>query len=252
LDNISGKVENQNKGYLIGGLAMILYGTKLATKDVDIVFDSQNDASLFVATMKNCGFHEVKNLTREYRDLEAHQVLESANGCRFDIFVRVVCNCLVLTAGMKKRAREVFSAGNLQLFAIAPEDIFLFKSVTNRPDDLADMALIAGHGLDWKVIEEELRNQPDFWQWLPHYYRSLEELEVEYSISSPSKRKLEKEAEIAMGIGVIVNRLEEHPLSLAEIMEILGADDSTFSLEVLERMKNSHVVKEVGGLFYLI
>lgn len=41
LESISGKVENQNKGYLIGGLAMILYGTKLATKDVDIVFDSQ-------------------------------------------------------------------------------------------------------------------------------------------------------------------------------------------------------------------
>ncbi len=252
LERVSEKLEKEIQGYLIGGLAMISYGTKFVTKDVDIVFDSHKNAPVFVKAMKNIGFREARNLTTEYLNLEAHQVLESDDGSRFDIFVNTVCNCLELTEGMKNRAHEVFVSGNLQLFAIAPEDIFLFKSVTNRPDDLADMAIIAGYGLDWKIIEQELRNQQDYWKWLPHYYRSLEELEVEYSIIAPSKKRLEKEAEIAMGIGVILNRLEEHPLSLDEVVKILDADDLTFSLEVLKRMKSLGLIKEDRELYHLI
>lgn len=252
LKRLSGKLEKEIQGYLIGGLAMIFYGTKLATKDVDVVFDSYENTQVFVKAMKNIGFFEVKNLTGEYLNLEAHQVLESDDGCRFDIFMNKVCDCLVLTEGMKRRAKGVLSSGNLKLFAIAPEDIFLFKSVTNRPDDLADMAIIAGYGLDWKIIEEELKTQPNYWRWLPHYFRSLEELEEEYNIIAPSKKKLEKEAEIAMGIGVILDRLEEHPLSLDEVVKLLDVYDLTFSLEVLDRMKNLGLIKEEEGLYYKI
>ncbi|HUV80351.1 MAG TPA: hypothetical protein VMW40_05970 [Candidatus Bathyarchaeia archaeon] len=114
------------------------------------------------------------------------------------------------------------------------------------------MAIIAGYGLDWKIIEQELRNQQDYWKWLPHYYRSLEELEVEYSIIAPSKKRLEKEAEIAMGIGVILNRLEEHLLSLDDVSKILDADDLTFSREVLKRMKTLGLIKEDRELYHLI
>lgn len=252
LETISEKVEKEIWGYLIGGLAMILYGTKLATKDVDIVFDSNENVNVFVKAMKNIGFSGVKNLTGEYLNLEAHHILEAYNGCRFDIFMNTVCNCLVLTEGMKKRANEVLSAGNLKLFAIAPEDLFLFKSVTSRIDDLADMAVIAGYGLDWKIIEEELRNQPNYWKWLPHYFRSLVELEEEYSIITPSKEKLEKEAEISMGIEVLLNRLEDQSLSLDMVAKILDVDDLTFSLTVLAKMKNLGLIKEEKGLYYLI
>lgn len=38
--------------------------------------------------------------------------LESDDGCRFDIFMNKVCNSLVLTGGMKKRARDVFKIPN--------------------------------------------------------------------------------------------------------------------------------------------
>ncbi len=114
------------------------------------------------------------------------------------------------------------------------------------------MAIIAGYGLDWKIIEEELRNQPNYWKWLPHYFRSLVELEEEYSIITPSKEKLEKEAEISRGIEVLSNRLEDQSLSLDEVAKILDVDDLTFSLTVLAKMKNLCLIKEEKGLYYLI
>ena len=72
LETITEKVEKEN--HLIGGLAMIFYGTKLATKDVDIVFDSNENVNVFVKAMKIIGFSEVKNLTGEYLNLEAHHI----------------------------------------------------------------------------------------------------------------------------------------------------------------------------------
>ena len=251
LKTVSHKLEKEVEAYLIGGLAHILYGAKLATKDVDIVFDSFKNLQLFVKAMVTIGFYRVKDLTGAYQDLEAHSVLEARSGCRFDIFLNTVCNCLVLTESMKNRSKEVLSSGNLKLFAISPEDIFLFKSVTNRPDDLADMAIIAGYGLNWNIIEEELRNQPEYWKWLPHYFRSLEELEQEYSIIAPAKKKLQKDAEISMGIGVIMNRLEEQPQSFDDIVKILGADDVIFSRDLLDKMKKLGLIHEKGGLYYL-
>ncbi|MGC9445088.1 MAG: DUF6036 family nucleotidyltransferase, partial [Candidatus Methanospirareceae archaeon] len=239
------------EAYLIGGLALILHGAKLATKDVDIVFDSYKNLQVFVNAMETIGFSRVKELTGAYQNLEAHSVLEAPNGCRFDIFLNKICNCLILSEGMKNRSKEVFSSVNLKLFTISPEDIFLFKSITNRPDDLADMAIIAGSGLDWNIIEEELKNQPEYWKWVPHYFRSLVELEEEYSIISPSKKKLQKEAEISMGIGVILDRLKEQPYSFDDIVKILDADDLIFSRDIVEKMKKLGLVKEKDGLYYL-
>ena len=66
---------------------------------------------------------------------------------------------------MKSRARPYRTFGNLQVHVMAPEDIFLFKGITEREADLDDMRILAEIGLDWKAIEAECLSQKRSGRW---------------------------------------------------------------------------------------
>lgn len=251
LDKVSERLEIDILCYLIGGLAMIFHGTKTATKDIDLVFDSPRTAYEFMKNLKVRGFCEVQALAEEYRKLEAFGILEGPNNCRFDIFVGSVCGGLTLTDGMRDRAKEVYSKGNLKIYAISPEDIFIFKSITNRVDDLEDMAIITRRGLNWDIIEKELKSQPNFWKWIPHYYESLEELESEYHIISPSKSRIKGVAEICLGMVAIFGHFKVNDqISTHAIVKFLDGDED-FALIVLSQMNALGLIKEEGGYWLL-
>jgi hypothetical protein len=249
LEKVSKELESEIDGYIIGGLAMMFHGTKLATKDIDIVFDSHEKAYEFMKHLKPRGFHEVQHLTKEYRKIEAHAVLEGPDECRFDIFIGSVCGGLILTEEMKKRATKVLSLRNLNIFAMSPEDVFLLKSIAQREDDLADMATIAAMGINWVIIEIELKSQPNYWKWLPLYFSSLEALESEYNVSSPSKEALQEEAELCIGMITILQRMDS-PLATDAIVKILDGDEA-FALSVLSKMSSLGIIKEVSGFWIL-
>ena len=252
LNRISTETEVAIKGYLIGGLAMIFHGSKMTTKDIDIVFHTRESVHVFTGALKKIGFRKMEKLTPEYDNLNTWNVFEGENGCRFDIFLNTICNCLELSQEMKNRANEVFSLGNFTLFSISPEDIFLFKSITSRADDLMDMSIIASRGIEWDIIESELRNQSNYWKWLLHYYTRLEKLEEEFKIISPTTKKLAEEAEISAGILVLLNRFEEYSLYLDDVMKILDENDRDYSVKVLDKMKELGFIREEDGLFHIV
>lgn len=185
LEDISEHLESEVTMYLIGGLAMIFHGFKTITKDVDVIFDSESSLQTFISASEKAGLKGISDLTEEYADLEAQIIFESENGVRLDIFYKQVCNGLILSENMKGRSTKVFKSENLTIMAMSKEDIFLFKSITLRDDDLQDMATIAGAELDWNLIEIEARMQPESKKWLPRLYDRLIDLEDDFGVVSP-------------------------------------------------------------------
>ena len=47
-NEIASKIDGPIEGFLIGGLAMIKNKMKTATKDIDIVFENEDDARTFI------------------------------------------------------------------------------------------------------------------------------------------------------------------------------------------------------------
>jgi hypothetical protein len=249
LDEIAVKLPRPIKAFLIGGLSMIFHGAKSATKDVDIVFSIQRDAQTFIDTAEGIGLDLVENLPEDYIELEARCVLEGGNGVRFDIFIKKVCNALTLSPGMIERAEIKYEKDNLRLYVVSIEDIFLFKSITSRPDDLADMAVITGKDIQWDIIKEEAGSQSDYWKWVSRLYFRLLELEEKYKIPSPLITTLKHEAEIAQAIGVILMRFGEKPFSFEDAAEAIKEDKKDFVEQVLTKMIQQEIIKKKNNLY---
>ena len=82
------------------------------------------------------------------------------------MFLKVVCDGLFLSSGMMERANKIVYGAYLTLYLASFEDIFLFKSVTTRPDDLDDMATLVDPTFNWDAVEKEARAQNDSWKWI--------------------------------------------------------------------------------------
>jgi hypothetical protein len=249
LEDVSRGLSREVAVYLIGGLAMMQYGMKASTKDVDLVFTSDSDEQEFEAALRSCGFRRVIDIPECYRRTDARTIMERTDGMRFDIFVKRVCKKLRLTDGMRRRAVGMGLEGDLRLMTLAPEDIFIFKSVTERDYDLADMALMAGRILDLGAIVDELRTDAVNYRYLPHLVVKLDALREVHGIALPGRRRLTREAEVVTAINILEDRLRHAPLTISEATRSLGEGDG-FSRPVLGRMVELGIVNEKDGRFH--
>ncbi|MFH1100611.1 MAG: hypothetical protein V1726_01045 [Methanobacteriota archaeon] len=78
---------------------------------------------------------------------------------RVDAFYKTVCRRFVLSEGMRKRAKILLALPHLDLYMCSNEDIFVFKTFTEREGDLQDCISLAQRGLDWNTIVGELQVQ---------------------------------------------------------------------------------------------
>ena len=248
LQDVSNTLEVDLDAYLIGGLAMMHRGFKVATKDVDVVLSYQTDEEAFKEALKVCGFDDAGRLSDEYKALGARAILEGPGGMRFDLFIDVVCKKLRLTDDMRRRAERLDIGGHLNLMATAPEDLFLFKSVTDRVDDLADMALLAGLELDWEMMVEELRCDDNNYRFLPLFVSKLDELEDAHGIIAPIRRQVGDEAEEVMGINILIERIDRDPFTLEDMNRVLDEGEE-FSKAVLDRMTSRGIVQGREGRY---
>lgn len=159
LERVGGHLETNLTVYLIGGGAMAFQDLKETTKDIDLlVADGDNLRVLQVVLLEN-GYDIVKEPGEEYDDLGAQRILENNDGCRIDIFNKQVIDKLVLSEGMRRRSESYLDVGGLSVAVVSAEDIFLFKSVAGRTDDIEDMFALVQTDLDFDVIERELEQQ---------------------------------------------------------------------------------------------
>jgi len=154
-NNIFEKVEF----YIMGGAMLLYHGIKEATKDVDIIVNSQKEFILLQNTLKKLKF-TTKVPTFEYKKFDLSQIFIRED-FRIDLFHKVVCKGFQLSDAMKKRALKIKEFKHLTVLLCSHEDVFLFKTFTERPGDITDCLALARKqkSLDWPAILEEVQNQ---------------------------------------------------------------------------------------------
>lgn len=85
------------------------------------------------------GYDVVREPDEEYETLGAQQIFEIDNGCRIGIFDQQVIDKLLLSPGIREWSERYFDSSNLAVQLVGPEDVFLFKAVVGRVDDIEDM-----------------------------------------------------------------------------------------------------------------
>nr|WP_321169472.1 DUF6036 family nucleotidyltransferase [Halohasta salina] len=149
---IAEELSNPLTVYLIGGGAMSLRDLKGATKDIDLVVADGDTYGHLWAVLMDLGYAEVQSLDADYRALGATSCVENDDGCRLDIFNQQVANKLVLTDGMQECSEPFLDADRLTVRLVSNEDIFLFKPIASRDDDIEDMNMLVQAGLDYGVV----------------------------------------------------------------------------------------------------
>ncbi|MBU4492571.1 MAG: hypothetical protein KKD69_08935, partial [Euryarchaeota archaeon] len=73
--------------YLLGGAAMIKYGLKAATKDIDVLLSTLKETEELIHALLKSGYQIIQTdrLGAEYQEMLATQILENADGFRWDI-----------------------------------------------------------------------------------------------------------------------------------------------------------------------
>lgn len=194
LDKLSSEIPISVSLFMIGGAALISYGLKEATKDIDVVLRNPDELNALINALKKLGYCNPSpiEISKPYRMMGANEILENRNGFRWDIFDRQVCNALTVSSEMKSRGTVFYTKETLEIILASKEDIFLFKGVTEREADLDDMRLLAESGLSWKIIEQECRNQSisSGRLWENTLYQRLIDLKDKHKIESPIEKSL--------------------------------------------------------------
>ncbi len=181
--------------YLIGGGAMSLRDLKGATKDIDLVVPDGDAYGQLWAVLMGLGYAEVQSLEPDYRALGATSCVENDDGCRLDIFNQQVANKLVLTDGMQERSEPFLDTDRLTVRLVSNDDIFLFKLIAGRDDDIEDMNILVQAGLDYDIVWDELEAQIerlDDDQFVTFANEALVELEERYGVTTPIEARIQE------------------------------------------------------------
>ncbi len=259
LTDAGSKLARRIPAYLIGGCAMTFMGRKVATKDIDVVFASTADAEDFAKAMEAVGFAYVHKPSSEYGGLGTFAIMENSRGMRFDIYDRVVCHALQLSTGMRSRAQLYQNLGNLDVYLVAPDDIFLFKGITEREADLDDMRILAEVGLDWPGIEKECIGQKSRGRWADMLGTKLMELRTKFGIESPIIRTLIDHADMELlthVFGEIIGQNERTFKEIASAIEIkyrYSASWTRKQLRILAQKRAIGIRKKVprGYIYFM-
>ncbi len=183
LSTIAEHLEDEVDIYLIGGGAMMFYGLKPATKDIDIVVLDSKALSQFISAAKKAGIKLAENPGSEYKNIGASVIMAADSGIQLDLFNRVVCNALEVKETVVARANHYRDLGKLHLYLMSPEDIVLFKGITERESDLEDIRTLIETGINWEIVEVECLSQESSERWANFLLDKLSDLYVRYGIN---------------------------------------------------------------------
>ena len=156
-DQLDKAIETEVSAYLLGGGAMMTRGEKPLTKDVDIAGASREGFEALAGAAFEAGFSERKDPPHAYEFLGAGLLLER-NGVGLDVFDRAVAGKLRISDGMRERSETVYEGAMLTVAAVSNTDIFLFKAVANRGNDIKDMRRLALR-TEYGLVADEIRAQ---------------------------------------------------------------------------------------------
>jgi len=144
-------------------------------------------------TLEKSGYSVDKELFQEAVYQDTVIVFKDDSGSRIDIFLKIVCNQLELSEAMIKRSSVHKDYGKVKVMLIAPEDVFLFKSLTDRQQDIDDCFAFIDAGIDWEIVMEECvaQHRKDV-KWIFWLYEQLCRIEEAKAITIPAKTEVFK------------------------------------------------------------
>ena len=231
LRKISDHLQTEVEAYLIGGGAMALHQPSLkdTTKDIDLVVVDETALSRLMGVLNELGYEEVTDLGDEYDRLGARHCVRNDAGCQFDVFYRQIADKLFFSDGMQARSQSFLSSEYFSVGLVSFEDIFLFKAVAERPDDIGDMATIVQTDLDFDVISNELERQVELLGgefFVTVVSASLERLDESEGIQTPLDDVVREYYQQYMkGYELRIQLDEETPKSVSELASELGVSD---------------------------
>jgi len=143
--------------YIIGGAVLLFEGLKPATKDIDLILKDKDEFNFFNKSLITINFRE-EYPSGLYKKMELNKIMVRED-YRIDAFLKKVCKKFALSNDMIKRSNEILSLKNISVNKCSNEDIFLFKSMTERTGDLEDCIELIKKGLNWNEIKNEMFNQ---------------------------------------------------------------------------------------------
>jgi len=221
LDKISSNITIPINLFVIGGLALIHFGLKEATKDIDVIVQSKSELEALTDALGSLGYRSpsLVEISRAYEAMEASEILENDDRFRWDIFYGRVCGALSFSPEMISRANSFYEKKRLSVALASREDIFLFKGITEREADLDDMQLLAESGLEWEVIEQECHSQSisSGRLWENALYQNLVDLREKHNIRSPIERRLRRIVEGKLTEDAIIQAVKTRNNTIAMI-----------------------------------
>lgn len=219
LKELGKELDSKINAYMIGGVNLILRGLKDTTKDLDLVLENKEDFGKVRSSLKKLGFREITEVEKAYEEMNPSAVMEREGSPRWDLFVRQVAGTLHLTKGMRERSEHFEDYDNLSIHLVSLDDIFLFKSITDREGDLEDATLIARRGeIDWPTLLEELLIQEERVEGRPSFVvlDTLDLLKERYEMEIPIHKKL-----ISHCLEEALLYLLKKPKTIRELREVL-------------------------------
>ena len=188
--NIVGKeLDEKVECVAIGGNAMMFYGFKKLTKDVDLVFTSREDLNKVKKALYDSGFEEKTNIKifKNYEVIDTKPIMMEGKETRFDLFCKEII-CFKMSDSIINRVKESHEFGNFIIKVVSPEDIILLKSATERIKDREDaLEIIKNYNVNWKVIIEEALHQTELDKplFVVFLYEFLLELKEDFKADVP-------------------------------------------------------------------
>jgi hypothetical protein len=142
---------------VIGGAAMLEYGLKDSTKDIDLVCRDQDGKDRLLEAAKSLGFRVVGPEKRHAR-LGLDRVAVKG-GHTLDVFGGRISYDFGLSEAMWMRGRSARILGKAEIRYAAHEDIFILKLIANREQDIEDCEALAPAGLDYETVYSEVEAQ---------------------------------------------------------------------------------------------
>lgn len=165
LGHIGKRSKHRVEGLLIGGNAMLYYGLKEQTKDLDLVFFKRKDLTGIIQIILNHPlYRKAKVLSElpyeikpELRRKGEPTVIGNKDLPRFDLFYKNVFS--VDVNKMFKKSKRSVRFDLLKLKIPEPEDIVFLKAVTSRPVDAEDIVRIVKNlEIDWNTVLKTMKD----------------------------------------------------------------------------------------------
>lgn len=149
--------------YAFGGNAMIFYGYKDETKDVDLVFEIEEDRKEFIRILELMDFEQTglvdiyvpEKLKDPYKPL-----MYKKGGSRFDLFVKKIFKTMI----SPKMKEDIYAVHDfkerytLKVNVLRKEHLVILKAVTERQNDFDDIRTIVEKEkyFDWQYFLDEV------------------------------------------------------------------------------------------------